>query len=82
MIYTGSGDFLKIGNQIVDDIKKHNIISSSSNVLDIGSGIGRIAVPLTQIIKDGQYEGFDIIQSGVRWCEKHITKHHPNFHFK
>ncbi|HUR30429.1 MAG TPA: class I SAM-dependent methyltransferase [Saprospiraceae bacterium] len=82
MIYTGGGDFLKIGNKIVDHIKAQNIITPHSKVLDVGSGIGRIAIPLTKYLTDGIYEGFDIVKSGVKWCEQHISHNFPNFHFQ
>jgi ubiquinone/menaquinone biosynthesis C-methylase UbiE len=82
LIYTGGGDFLAIGKKIVDHIRQHHLITPSSNVLDIGSGLGRIALPLTEHITDGKYEGFDIIKSGVRWCQKNISTRYPNFNFK
>src|SRR5687768_4360524 len=82
LIYTGGGDFLAIGKKIVDHIRKHELLTASSNVLDIGSGIGRIALPLTGHITSGRYEGFDIIRTGVRWCQKNITGRFPHFNFK
>ena len=82
LIYTGGGDFLAIGKKIVDHIRHHHLITPSSNVLDIGSGLGRIALPLTAHLTTGRYEGFDIIKSGVRWCQKHITSKFANFNFQ
>ncbi len=82
LIYTGGGDFLKIGKRIIDHIKAHGIITPSSIVLDVGSGIGRIAFSLTKYLVDGHYEGFDIIKSGIRWCERNISRNYPNFRFK
>ena len=38
-------------------------------VLDIGSGIGRVAIPLTEYLNEkGSYEGFDVVELGVNWC--------------
>jgi len=52
-------------------------------VLDVGCGIGRIAVPLTEYLSSlGQYEGFDIIPIGIKWCSENITPRFPNFHFQ
>lgn len=52
-------------------------------VLDVGSGIGRKAIPLTKYLDStGRYEGFDITKKGVRWCEKNISSKYPNFHFQ
>jgi SAM-dependent methyltransferase len=51
-------------------------------VLDVGSGLGRFAVPLTAYLSaDGHYEGFDIVLAGVNWCRTHITPRFPNFRF-
>lgn len=51
-------------------------------ILDVGSGIGRLAVALTGYLgPDGGYEGFDIMPVGVRWCRK-ITAAYPNFRFQ
>lgn len=82
LIYTGGGDFLAIGKKIVDHIRQHHLLAPSSHVLDIGSGLGRIALPLTEHLTNGRYEGFDIIKSGVRWCQKHISSRFPHFNFK
>ena len=46
-------------------------------------GIGRVAIPLTQYLdKDVCYEGFDIVSSGIEWCQEKITWRYPNFHFE
>jgi SAM-dependent methyltransferase len=51
-------------------------------VLDVGSGIGRMAIPLTGYITDGSYDGFDIVEGAVRWCQENITAQRPNFRFQ
>jgi SAM-dependent methyltransferase len=51
-------------------------------VLDVGSGAGRMAIPLTKYLNDeGSYEGFDVIPHNVYWCQRKITPKHPNFRF-
>lgn len=80
LIYTGGGDFLKIGEQWVDFLREHAGLDENSSVLDIGSGIGRIAIPMTRFLR-GPYEGFDAVKQGVDWCQGHITKKFPHFHF-
>lgn len=82
-IFIGSGDFLRIGNQFFQYFKKFGKITPDSSVLDIGCGIGRMAVPFTSFLSsNGKYEGFDIVKSGIDWCTKNITSRYPNFHFK
>jgi len=52
-------------------------------VLDVGCGVGRLAVGLTQFLgPDGRYEGFDIIEKEVAWCQRQITPRFPRFRFQ
>ncbi len=81
-IYIGAGDFIEQGQKQVQQLLEFIDLKSGDVVLDIGSGIGRTAVPLTEIITTGQYEGFDVVKKGVEWCEKNITAKYPNFNFK
>lgn len=80
LIYTGGGDFQLIGEQWVNFFEEQAGLNEESNVLDIGSGIGRIAIPMTRFLR-GRYEGFDAVKQGVDWCRKHIGRRFPNFHF-
>ena len=58
-------------------------LAPDDRVLDVGSGIGRVAQPLTAFIgPNGSYEGLDIVDEAVRWCTEHITAAHPNFRFR
>lgn len=83
MIYTGSGDFKAQGEQWLNWFKTLTYLQPNSKVLDIGSGIGRIAIPLSGFLTtEGQYCGFDAVEQGVVWCQENIGKQHPNFDFK
>ncbi len=81
LIFTGAGDFLHMGELFLEDFKVKKLIQQDSSVLDIGSGIGRIAIPLTSYLDHGKYEGFDIMKPGIRWCQKNITTRFPQFRF-
>lgn len=81
-IYIGSGDFITLGIHQLELLKVHLNLQPEDSVLDIGSGIGRTAVALTEYLgKDGKYEGFDVVEKGVKWCNKKIKKDFPNFNF-
>ncbi|WP_235299013.1 class I SAM-dependent methyltransferase [Portibacter marinus] len=80
LIYTGSGDFKETGERFVSYFKKYGL-RPNDNVLDIGSGIGRIALPLCGFLK-GQYVGLDIMPQGINWCKKNITSKCDNFEFR
>jgi SAM-dependent methyltransferase len=52
-------------------------------VLDIGSGVGRVALPLTRYLTPaGAYRGVDMWREGVEWCERTITPRFPRFTFR
>ncbi len=79
-IYTGRGDFVKQGQDWVQFFKDYGSLQPEDTILDIGSGIGRIAIPLMSYIKNN-YEGFDAVKMGVEWCQKNITRRNPRFKF-
>jgi len=57
-------------------------LKSDHKVLDVGCGIGRMAIPLTKYLNRGSYEGLDITKEKVNYCRRTITKKHPNFNFQ
>ncbi len=83
MIYTGGGDFLKTGEMLLGYFRELGGLQAHHHLLDVGSGIGRIAIPLTRFLNEkGGYEGFDVVRQGVDWCGKHISRRYPNFQFQ
>ncbi len=57
-------------------------LSPDERVLDVGCGVGRMAVPLTTYLSsDGEYWGFDIVRDWIAWCSSKISTCYPNFHF-
>ena len=80
--FVGSADFRNVGNEFVEHFKDVSHLGSQESVLDIGSGIGRIAIPLTKHLDpSSRYEGFDIDKRGVEWCQRNISPKCPNFQF-
>jgi ubiquinone/menaquinone biosynthesis C-methylase UbiE len=83
MIFVGNGDFKKIGDEFLRYFIELGGLKPGDKVLDVGCGIDRMAVPLTQYLNaNGKYEGFDIVAQGIDWCIKNIASRHPNFHFQ
>lgn len=81
-VFIGSGDFEEIGNAHLDLFVRLGGLEPGHNVLDIGSGIGRMAIPLTgYLLPTSVYDGFDIVRQGIDWCKKRISSRHPNFRF-
>ncbi len=91
LTYTGSGDFVRLGDWWRDFFIENGGLKPSHRVLDVGSGIGRIARGLTSFLEyspkkgfnteGGTYDGFDVIKLGVDWCNKHIAARFPHFRF-
>jgi len=80
--WIGNGDFRAIGNEMVGYCREFAALEPSDRVLDIGSGIGRVAIPLTDYLDErGSYDGVEIVQKGVTWCQENITPRHPRFRF-
>ena len=80
LIYTGSGDFIRQGIEWKNFFIEQGL-QPNDHFLDIGSGIGRIAIGLTSYLK-GDYQGFEAMEVGADWCKKNITPKYPNFSFK
>ena len=81
-IFVGDGDYRAIGSEFLGHLVRLGGILPDDRVLDIGSGIGRIAVPLTQYLSPGAaYWGVDPVAEGVAWCNQHITPVYDNFRF-
>jgi len=80
--FVGSHDFKVVGDEFADHFKSLGKLQPNDRVLDIGSGIGRMAIPLTNYLTDGAYEGFDIDKRGVAWCQQNVTTKYPNFKFQ
>jgi SAM-dependent methyltransferase len=77
----GDGDFESTGAEFLEYFNRFGELRPSHHVLDVGCGIGRMARPLTKYLTTGGYEGFDIVPSGIEWCQKNITPRYPNFRF-
>lgn len=86
-IYTGSPanaqDYLEQGLNQVRLLTEYAGLKPDHRVLDIGSGIGRTAIALTGFLNEnGSYEGFDVVKTGVTWCNTRIHRDFPNFNFR
>jgi SAM-dependent methyltransferase len=84
LMYDGSVDGFRRNGEIVVQRQLIGIggLQAEDAVLDIGSGLGRQAVALTQYLTGaGRYDGLDIVPKAISWCQKNITPRYPNFRF-
>ena len=83
MRFVGKGDFEKIGKEFRAHFIDIGKLKPTDRVLDVGCGIGRMAIPLTEYLSpEGGYWGFDIVRKGIDWCNERITPRFLNFNFQ
>jgi len=82
-IFVGDASFRKPGEEFFRYFLELGGLKAGERVLDVGCGIGRMAVPLTKYLSSqGEYWGFDIVPEGIEWCQSRISPKFPNFHFQ
>jgi SAM-dependent methyltransferase len=83
LTFCGDGDYRAIGAEFLGHFVRLGDLRTDDHVLDIGCGIGRMAVPLTQYLSEhGRYTGVDIVRDGIAWCDRTISVNYPNFEFR
>lgn len=82
-IFVGGGPYLDIAAEFLRYFVEVGGLEPQHAVLDIGSGIGRIAAGLSLFLDParGRYIGFDPVIEGVEWCRKAYANR-PNFRFE
>ena len=80
--FVGRGDFERTGQEYLSHFRELGGLRPGDRVLDMGCGIGRMAIPLTGYLDDsGSYAGFDVGRAMIRWCRREITPRRPDFEF-
>lgn len=82
MHFVGNGSFKAAGYEFLRYFVEFGKLRPDEDVLDVGCGIGRMAFPLTNYLKQGRYLGIDIVPQGIAWCQRHITPQFPHFQFQ
>jgi SAM-dependent methyltransferase len=78
----GPGDFQDSGASLVAELVAHAALTSGDQVLDIGCGVGRVALPLADFLApDGGYLGFDVSRRAVEGCIRRFATRRPDFRF-
>ncbi len=74
-------EFAAGGDRLGKMLVAYANLTPSGSVLDIGSGIGRVARSLTRILSpEGSYRGFDVDPTAVAWCRRAYARF-TNFTF-
>ena len=72
MDYSGGG-FVPIGNHLVQLMMARAGLADGMVVVDIGCGIGRMAVAMSKRLREIRYVGFDVVKYGILWCRKRFS---------
>jgi SAM-dependent methyltransferase len=81
--FVGDGDFHAVGNEFLALFTRLAELQPSHRVLDVGCGVGRMAVPLLDFLSpEGSYEGFDVVPGAVDWCRQNLSTRNPRFRFQ
>ena len=81
---TGSGPdvFEILSDNQIRYFKAFTGLQPQHHVVEVGCGIGKGAIPLTQYLTSATgYLGIDVIADSIAWCSAEITRRHPNFRF-
>lgn len=76
----GTGDFLSTGREFLGHFTKLGGLKPTDRVLDIGSGTGRMALPLVEYLTTGTYDGMDIVEKAIDWSNR-TYRHRAGFRF-
>ena len=77
----GDGEFVGIGDEFLRYFVDLGNLRPQESVLDIGCGTGRMARPLTSYLSDGSYDGIDIVDRSIAWCQRTYGTRFPKFRF-
>ncbi len=77
-----NGHFLKSSIREANRLMEEMNANQSCTVLDIGCGVGRLAIGLkTELPNLKQYYGVDISKKSIAWCKKYLESSSLNYKF-
>lgn len=75
-------DFNAIGRRLFQYLRDIGGLEPTDRVLDVGCGVGRMAISLTKYLSpQATYDGFDIVKPSIEHCTQNISPRFPNFTF-
>jgi SAM-dependent methyltransferase len=79
--FTSNDFFLESGRAEARRLVTKLGLEPQDKIVEIGSGLGRLAIGLLGQVGEVQYWGFDARRQWTAWCNKHVGKRHPSFRF-
>lgn len=73
-------EHIMVGEHVFSVVREHCNVIPQDDVLDIGSGCGRVASHFLNYTT-GRYIGLDVVEPMVQWCQEHLSPLRRNFEF-
>lgn len=75
-------DFEEVGEHLLSLCQSFGELTPQSSVLDVGCGVGRLAIPISRFISHaGHYAGFDVDREAIDWCTSAFRAKSANMTF-
>lgn len=75
-------NYLNSSKEQIDHLVSLNLINESSNILDFGSGQGRLVNGLKFAnVKVKEYTGVDTDSNSIKWCNRFLSHYNQNLNF-
>jgi ubiquinone/menaquinone biosynthesis C-methylase UbiE len=75
-------EFQSIGRGTIQWAIDYQGLRPTHRFLDVGCGIGRMAIPLASYLESGNYRGFDISEWKITHCRRTVGRARPDFDFR
>lgn len=79
--YAADDRFLESGCAEARRLVAKLAYTPDSNVVEIGCGLGRLAIGLVRECGNVRYWGFDVSRPRIAWCKTHIERRQPSYRF-
>lgn len=74
--------FREVSDSHIAHLYRYGQLQDCSDVVEIGCGVGRDAIPLASILPvTGSYLGIDIMPQSIAWAKANISSMAPHFDF-
>jgi SAM-dependent methyltransferase len=77
----GGREFMRVGAVIADDLERHAGLTATSDVLEIGCGVGRVALTLAERYPDLRFTGLDVDERVIDSCRSNAHLPRETFTF-
>src|SRR5262249_22818485 len=74
--------FMKSAVSLAHELVNAGEITNQTRIVDVGCGVGRLAIGLILDGHQPKYLGIDSHDRFIWWCKRYIQREHPSFRFQ